>query len=240
MIFINNIKNNNIIYRYINNINMDNINKNIYEMRIDYDSETPKLVKSSVDSNPFKQFNLWFSEAVKTEKVIEPNSMTISTIDSDGYPISRMVLLKHYNTKEFVFFSNYNSIKGKNLENNNKICLNFYWPTINRQVRIKGDVYKIDESESEEYFNSRPVLSRLSASISKQSEVLEDRLKFEAEYKELCDKKDNIEIKRPSNWGGYSVIPKYFEFWQGRRNRLHERVSYSLINNDWELKDLYP
>lgn len=209
--------------------------KELYGMRRDY---SPKPVSiENIDKDPFVQFGLWFHEAVENEDV-EANAMVLSTVGKEMMPSSRMVLLKKYSRSGFVFFSNYNSHKGKQLDENNKAALLFFWPKTMRQVRIEGSVKKIASSESDEYFKSRPRESMASSALSSQSRELPSREIFDASVKRLCEGAD--EIKRPEHWGGYIVEPVLFEFWQGGINRAHDRFRFTVKDSQWKVERLYP
>tara|TARA_B100000575_G_scaffold174712_1_gene140029 strand:+ start:5650 stop:6300 length:651 start_codon:yes stop_codon:yes gene_type:complete len=190
--------------------------------------------------SPFFIFEKWFEEAKVDDTIIEPNAMTLSTFSMGQYPKSRVVLLKKYSTKGFTFFTNYNSNKGKSISRNNNVCLNFYWPSLEKQIIIMGNANKIATKESDEYFYSRPRGSQIGAIVSNQSEIINSRDFLETKYKELNEKYNKIQPRRPQNWGGYLVIPSLFEFWQGRKNRLHDRLEFILNGNVWKSRRLSP
>ena len=190
--------------------------------------------------NPFFIFANWFEEAKQDKRIIEPNAMTLSTVSSDHSPKSRIVLLKKFSTNGFTFFTNYESNKGKSISNNNNVCLNFYWPTLEKQIIIKGTASKITQKESDDYFKSRPIGSKIGAIVSNQSEVIESREFLEAKFKEVSNLYTNINPQRPKNWGGYQVKPLLFEFWQGRKNRLHDRLEFIYEGNFWNSNRLSP
>ena len=202
--------------------------------------EKSELSEKSVTDNPMELFQKWFYETEASEGVDEPNAMTISTIGLDGFPKSRIVLLKKYTHEGFIFYTNYNSEKGKAIANNPKVCLSFFWPNMERQIIIKGVVEKIPENLSDGYFDSRPDGSKLGALVSNQSEVISSREEIEDRLKELENKYQGKEIQRPSHWGGYIVKPISMEFWQGRPNRLHDRIRFTLENIDWKIERLAP
>jgi pyridoxamine 5'-phosphate oxidase len=202
--------------------------------------EKSELSEKSVTDNPMELFQKWFYETEASEGVDEPNAMTISTIGLDGFPKSRIVLLKKYTHEGFIFYTNYNSEKGKAIANNPKVCLSFFWPNMERQIIIKGVVEKIPENLSDGYFDSRPDGSKLGALVSNQSEVISSRDEIEGRLKELENKYQGKEIQRPSHWGGYIVKPISMEFWQGRPNRLHDRIRFTLENIDWKIERLAP
>lgn len=203
--------------------------------------EKSELIEENVSDNPMQLFQTWFYETEQSDSVDEPNAMTVSTMGLDGYPKSRVVLLKKYTHEGFIFYTNYKSEKGKAITKNPQVCISFFWPAMERQIIIKGNAEKLAENLSDGYFESRPDGSKLGAMASNQSaviatrEVLEEKLKLlELEYKQK-------EIQRPENWGGYIVKPISIEFWQGRPNRLHDRIRYSLQKDfDWKMERLAP
>lgn len=210
----------------------------LQNLRRDYSSRD--LSEHEVLPNPIDQFKLWFKEALEAE-VWEPNAMTLATANIDFKPSARVVLLKGVEEKGFVFYTNYNSRKGKELTWNPYACLVFMWHELERQVRISGRVEKVSREESIQYFKSRPEGSRIGAWVSAQSEVIETREQLEKKYDELSKKWSGRDIDCPEYWGGYIVIPYEIEFWQGRPNRLHDRILYSLENgNEWHKKRLSP
>ncbi|MEX0312695.1 MAG: pyridoxamine 5'-phosphate oxidase [Allomuricauda sp.] len=203
--------------------------------------EKSELIEGSIKENPMEQFQKWFYEVEATDGLDEPNAMTISTIGLDGFPKNRVVLMKKYTHEGFIFYSNYKSEKGKALNENPVICLSFFWPNLERQVIIKGKAEKIAENLSDGYFESRPVGSQLGAVVSDQSEVIPSREVLEEKLKNLEEKYEGKEIPRPEHWGGYLVRPVSFEFWQGRPNRLHDRIRYTLQEDfDWKIERLAP
>jgi len=198
------------------------------------------LSEDQVDSNPIKQFDVWWQEAVKAE-IPEVNAMTLATASSDGIPSARIVLLKGYGDNGFIFYTNYSSFKGKQIQENPRGCLVFFWKELERQVRITGLVVKVSGKESDEYFNSRPEGSRIGAWVSPQSEVIEGRKWLQENEETLISRFRNTPIVRPSHWGGYLVKPINIEFWQGRTNRLHDRIFYTLENDGtWKIERLAP
>ncbi|BAY12452.1 pyridoxamine 5'-phosphate oxidase [Calothrix sp. NIES-2098] len=210
----------------------------IADLRKDYTLQD--LSESEVDLNPFIQFKQWFEQALSAQ-LPEPNAMTIATATPDGKPSARMVLLKDFDERGFVFFTNYNSRKGQELAENPQAALVFWWAELERQVRITGRVEKVSEPESDRYFYSRPENSRLGAWASNQSEVLASREELELRLQELQHKYENQEIPRPAHWGGLRVIPTEIEFWQGRSSRLHDRLLYTRLDNDsWQIERLSP
>ncbi len=210
----------------------------ISKLRKNY--QTTMLEKSKVKDNPFEQFELWFNEACEAE-FIEPNAMSIATNNKDGVITSRMVLLKAFNKNGFVFFTNYHSNKAKDLDATKTAALNIWWDKLYRQVRIQGTVEKISTKESEEYFHTRPRGSQLGAIASQQSSVIDNYQVLENEYNRLEQKYEGKEIPYPKHWGGYRVIPNLIEFWQGRPNRLHDRLRYVTTNsNKWRIERVSP
>ncbi|RPI73791.1 MAG: pyridoxamine 5'-phosphate oxidase [Ignavibacteriales bacterium] len=195
------------------------------------EAELERLTKSSVEKNPFKQFELWYDIILKSN-IKEPTAIILATATRDGKPSVRTVLLKEFNEDGFVFFTNYESRKGKNLNENPFAEILFYWMDLQRQVRISGKVEKTTREVSEKYFKTRPLKSRVGAWVSKQSEVIPDRDYLEKQFAEF-EKKYPEEIPLPPHWGGYRLIPNRFEFWQGRDSRLHDRICYLKKNNEW-------
>lgn len=199
------------------------------------------LLEETIPASPMALFETWFHELEASEGVEEPNAMTVSTIGLDGFPKSRVVLLKRFSESGFVFFSNYESEKGRAIANNPHICISFFWPNLERQIIIKGQAEKLPAQESDDYFDSRPEGSRLGALVSDQSSVIPSRDFLENELKKLETAYKNKEIERPDHWGGYLVKPESIEFWQGRPNRLHDRIRYTLQeNSDWKRERLAP
>ena len=197
------------------------------------------LSKDNINKNPFEQFSLWYKMASDAD-FMHPDAMTIATADKNGKPSARIVLLKSFDEKGFVFFTNYESRKGNELYVNPFASLVFYWDKIDRQVRIEGSIEKISKQESEEYFHTRPPGSRIGALASPQSKVIKDREYLEEKFNALSKKYEGKEIPLPENWGGYRVKPFYFEFWQSRDNRLHDRISYTKERGSWKLERLAP
>ncbi len=195
-----------------------------------------ELVEGHVADNPIEQFGRWFEDAGKAE-VLEPNAMTLATATKAGKPSARVVLLKSFNPDGFIFYTNYHSRKGHELHENNQASLLFYWDVMERQVRIEGVIEKIEVNISEEYFGSRPYESQLSAVVSEQSSVVPSRQFLEEKLEKV---RNEGVVKRPEHWGGYILKPDYFEFWQGRANRLHDRLVYEFEKGAWVLKRLAP
>jgi pyridoxamine 5'-phosphate oxidase len=198
------------------------------------------LDEGDVDANPFRQFAVWFDEA-RAASSIEPNAMALATVGADGRPSLRMVLLKGADERGFVFYTNYESRKGRELADTPWAALTFFWPEMERQIRIEGRVEPVSAEESDAYFHSRPVGSQLSASASRQSEVIAGREELEQRVAALGARYQDQEIPRPENWGGFRVIPDAIEFWQGRASRLHDRLRYRLLaSGDWQIERLSP
>tara|TARA_Y100001935_G_C17282180_1_gene498144 strand:+ start:290 stop:958 length:669 start_codon:yes stop_codon:yes gene_type:complete len=213
--------------------------KDLSDYRKSY--EKSELIENAIPENPLELFQKWFYEVEATDSMDEPNAMTIATHGLDGYPKSRVVLMKKFTYEGFIFYTNYNSEKGRAIEKNPAVCLSFFWPTLERQVIIKGKAEKIAENLSDGYFESRPRGSQLGALVSNQSEVVPSRAVLEQEMKKLEKKYEGKEIERPKNWGGYLVRPFSIEFWQGRPNRLHDRIRYTLQEDyNWKIERLAP
>jgi len=203
--------------------------------------EKSALMEDSISKNPMEVFQKWFQETEASEGVEEPNAMTVSTIGLDGFPKSRVVLLKKFTHEGFIFYTNYESEKGKAIANNPNVCISFFWPNMERQIIIKGTAGKIAENLSDGYFESRPTGSQLGAIVSDQSSVIPSRESLENKLTELEQKYEGKEIERPDYWGGYLVKPKSIEFWQGRPNRLHDRIRFTLQKDfDWKMERLAP
>jgi pyridoxamine 5'-phosphate oxidase len=192
-----------------------------------------------VNLNPFEQFSQWFDE-VMNSGLIEPNALILATSDKNGKPSVRALLLKGFSEKGFVFYSNYESRKGKEIKENNQASILFYWAELERQVRLEGKVEKISEKDSYSYFKTRPFKSKLGAWASNQSEVIEGRFIIIKKFLYYLTKFHSKEIPLPPYWGGYILIPDIFEFWQGRESRLHDRIRYRKISNQWIIERLSP
>ncbi len=209
----------------------------IANIRKDYKLQS--LHENEVATNPIHQFTTWWNEAISSN-IDEVNAMTLATASAEGKPDARIVLLKGYDENGFVFFTNYQSRKALELAANPFATLVFFWKELERQVRIEGLVEKIPTADSDAYFNSRPVGSRIGAWASPQSTVISDRSLLEENVKQLELTYSETEIPRPEHWGGYLVKPTQIEFWQGRSSRLHDRIRYALNNNNWVIERLAP
>ncbi len=208
------------------------------DLREEYGHDS--LSEDSVHPNPIEQFRLWFDHAVD-QKIPEPNAMSLATVDADAQPWQRTVLLKAYDEKGFVFYTNYESRKGKQLANNPKTCVLFPWIQLERQVIITGTVERISTSESLKYFASRPFGSRLGAWVSQQSSVVSSRSILLAKFEEMKNKFKDGEVPLPSFWGGYRIIPETIEFWLGGKSRIHDRIFYRKTESgDWSIERLAP
>lgn len=211
---------------------------NLSDLRTDYTLKS--FNEKDVIQNPFDQFKLWFNDALEA-KVNEPNAMTVATIKSDGSPSARILLFKGLENEAFVFYSNYLSNKANEISFDNRVALVFFWPELQRQIRIEGKSEKIEAHKSDEYFLSRPRGSQIGAYASEQSKPLENSEELEQKMKHFEEVFSKIEITRPENWGGYAVKPISFEFWQGRANRLHDRFLFSLNSeSNWIIQRLSP
>lgn len=214
------------------------INMTIADLRKDYTQSG--LLESEIDHNPFTQFQIWFDQALEA-KLLEPNAMTLATVGQDGNPSARIVLLKDFDSRGFVFFTNYLSQKGQELDINPHVALVFWWGELERQVRIQGKVEKATSEESDQYFQQRPRGSQLGSYASCQSDIVESREILEKRLQAQEQKYQNQIIPRPEHWGGYRVIPHIIEFWQGRPSRLHDRLRYTLQQeNNWLIERLCP
>ena len=210
----------------------------LYNYRKSYTKD--KLSINDIGDNPVDFFVKWFKEAENSDQIIEPNAMTISTVDENYFPSSRVILLKQIKERSLVFFTNYNSNKGKSLDKNENICASFYWPPLERQVIIKGNAKKISSVESDDYFNSRPFESQAAAIISNQSEDIDSYESLLEKYNSYIEQNKNSKLKRPNNWGGIEIFINQIEFWQGRKNRLHNRVLCNFQKDTWKYKLLSP
>jgi pyridoxamine 5'-phosphate oxidase len=210
----------------------------IADIRKDYKLQS--LLEKDVNANAIAQFNNWWQEAIHSE-IDEVNAMTLATASADGIPAARIVLLKGFDDRGFVFFTNYESFKGMQLTENPRACLVFFWKELERQVRITGLVEKVSDVESDAYFNSRPEGSRIGAWASPQSQVIESREWLQEREQTYAKDFSGKPLKRPTHWGGYRVKPVTIEFWQGRPSRLHDRLQYTLEgSNEWKIERLAP
>jgi len=213
--------------------------KSIAQLRRSY--EKAKLSEESVSTNPFEQFQIWFDQNLKVNKN-DPTAMALATTDKKGMPTNRIVLLKEYSHESgFSFYTNYDSRKAKQIKENPNASLLFYWPQTERQIRVEGKIRKLSKETSETYFHQRPRESQIGAWASEQSSAIPDRNYLESTMNDLTHFfKDQSTIPLPPYWGGYTLLPIYFEFWQGRPNRLHDRITYSWIKGKWKIRRLAP
>ncbi len=209
--------------------------KSIKDLRTDY--QKSKLNIKDLTEEPITLFQQWISQAITYSN--DANAFVLSTVNSNGVPSSRVLLLRDATEKGFSFFTNYSSRKSQEIEVNPNVCMNFFWPDMERQVRINGSISRLSEQESDDYFNSRPYESRIGAWCSPQSQVIESREVLENKIQELKKKYPN-EVPRPENWGGYTIVPNEIEFWQGRASRLHDRFLYNKEGENWTINRLAP
>lgn len=209
----------------------------IAKLRKDYSLKS--LIESEVSKDPITQFEFWLNEAIDSQ-LPEPNAMTLATSTFEGKPSARVVLLKQFDTNGFSFFTNYDSRKAKNLLQNPYAALVFFWPELERQVRIEGKISRVNDKESDKYFRTRPEKSKIGAWASPQSKVIPNRRYLENLISDFEEEFHSKTIVRPENWGGYILKPTLIEFWQGRPNRLHDRIQYSLVNENWLIERLAP
>ena len=209
--------------------------KSIKDLRTDY--KKSKLNVKDLTEEPITLFQQWLSQAITYSN--DANAFVLSTVNSNGVPSSRVLLLRDATEKGFSFFTNYSSRKSQEIEVNPNVCMNFFWPEMERQVRINGSISRLSEQKSDDYFNSRPYESRIGAWCSPQSQVIESREVLENKIQELKKKYPN-EVPRPENWGGYTIVPNEIEFWQGRASRLHDRFLYNKEGENWTINRLAP
>jgi pyridoxamine 5'-phosphate oxidase len=215
----------------------ENISPMIRNFRLDFIKGV--LRAEEMEKDPVKQFSAWLAQAYKSNELA--NAMTLSTVDAEGMPSSRVMLLRDISNGGFTFFTNYESQKGAEMSANAKAALLFFWPDLERQVRVQGEISKLPEKESDAYFESRPFESRVGALVSEQSTVIPDRLKMDEDFVEELKKYAGKEVPRPARWGGYVLKPVRMEFWQGRASRLHDRFRYRLETNGiWIMERLMP
>ena len=213
------------------------MDRDLADLRREYSLQ--ELSEASVAADPFVQFSNWLEEYFNSGP-LEPSAFVLSTISSDGGPSSRVVLLKGLDPRGFVFFTNYESKKARDLSNDPRAALHFFWPELERQINVAGVAEKVSREESETYFKSRPIESKLGAWASKQSEMLATRKELEERLREVRTRFNSEDIPCPPFWGGYRVVPTRFEFWQGRPSRLHDRICYEPDNDSWKVFRLYP
>ncbi len=211
---------------------------NLSSYRKSYDKS--ELNEQDIPNSPFDLFSLWFKEVEAAGGVEEVNAMTVSTIGTDGFPKSRVVLLKEYSNEGFVFYTNYNSEKGKAIAQNPNVCVSFFWPNLERQVIIKGTAAQLNVKKSEDYFNVRPRGSKIGAWVSPQSTKINSRDVLESNVYKYTQEFEGEDVPKPPHWGGYIVKPVSIEFWQGRANRLHDRILFEKINESWASSRLAP
>jgi len=197
------------------------------------------LNEDAITNNPYQQFETWFEEAVNAQ-LLDPYAMSVTTVSNDGQPSTRIVYLRGISEKGFKFYSNYNSQKGHDLLVNNKVALNFFWGELERQIRIEGEVEKLSEQESDTYFDARPRESKIGAWASNQSETIKNRSELEDKVVFYEGKFKDTDVPRPPHWGGYIVKPTKVEFWQGRPNRLHDRIVFMKENDEWKISRVSP
>lgn len=217
---------------------LDNMDKEkLQQLRRDYILKS--LDENEIEDHPIKQFQKWFGEALAVIQD-DPNAMTLATVDKENQPHARVVLLKEIKDSGFVFYSNYNSNKSKDLHGNPNAALSFFWPSLERQIRIEGKVERLTREESEKYFYSRPYKSQIGALASHQSQVVESRKQLEERFNQLSDQYEEGKVPMPEWWGGFILIPDSIEFWQGRTSRLHDRIKYVKEEESWQIQRLSP
>jgi len=208
---------------------------NIVHHRKSYEKHS--LEVEDLKATPHEMLEFWLSEV---EELHDFNAMVVSSVDASGQPHSRVVLLRGVNEEGLKFYTNYSSHKGQELEQNNKVALNFFWPTVERQVRVEGELQKLTDAESDAYFNSRPRESQIGAWVSPQSSTIDSREVLNERFREFTDKFEGHPVPRPTHWGGYIIRPNYYEFWQGRPNRLHDRLTYTWADGNWSIGRMAP
>ena len=214
------------------------MNRDIQDLREDY--RFGNLIEDQVPNSPIELFTQWFDDA-KSAQIPEPNAMTIATVNQEGKPSARIVLLKGYNEEGFIFYTNYDSRKGQDIAINPFVSIVFLWKEIERQVRIEGKVIKLSEELSTEYYHSRPKASQIGAWVSPQSSVIQNRSILEDKYEDISKQYKNVDhLPKPPNWGGNIILPSMIEFWQGRSSRLHDRLRYIGVDNNWQIDRLAP
>jgi len=226
-----------ILSKFVQIVKLMEKELHIEGIRTDY--RLAALQEDQVEKQPISQFRRWFAEALKAQ-VIEVNAMTLATLDEAGYPSARIVLLKAIEDDGFVFYTNYNSDKGTEMAAHAKVSLVFFWPDLQRQVRVKGTVSKVDDQTATAYFHSRPLGSQLGAWASPQSSVITNRSILEENLAHVTAKYAGQTVPKPPHWGGYLVKPISIEFWQGGADRLHDRIKYTAINDAWKIERLAP
>ncbi len=216
---------------------IEDIQNYLNEIRRDFMKQS--LNENDVEKSPYDQFAKWFEEAVNSQ-ILDPYAMTVSTVNEQCRPSSRVVYLRDISENGMIFYTNYLSRKGHDIEQHPFVSVNFYWAELERQIRIEGSVEKVSEDKSDEYFAKRPRESQIGAWASEQSSEIPRRENLEERVAYFTRKFQNQPVPRPPHWGGYLIKPHYFEYWQGRPNRLHDRIVYEWIDNEWKIKRLAP